>query len=459
MNMTMKTVLNVIGFILIVTPCRAVENPNAGARSGNTGAPVGSGQRQRLISGPNTYGRSGNDIVTGNVAGMKYFRGVVPYGSSYYTGATSGSAGSSSVSDFLRRSANPIVNDRNPGQVSGYYDPQRTVTSYRRPNGISGLSAPQLTGQGRSSSYTIPHPIDPAIYGRYQERPLSTNNMDLEQILARREQLRLQAQEDAAPSDETTISKKNFFERTPIPEEDEKQDSEKRDDTTPPALKPDQEALAELQTEAPSVSEQTTADTGSSKRTDYIGLQMDLLPKVDPEMMDTAEGRKILGEHKTFAALAEEKFATYMNTAENFIREGQFYKAADTYALANIWKPDDARGYLGRSFSLFAAGEYMSSAFYLSRAMNLNSQETLKQYDLAAFIGDRDVFENRVLELSTWQQRSGSGELAFLLAYISYQDSKAVRAKEAIGIANTAMPDSGAVKILKNVIAPEEALK
>jgi hypothetical protein len=262
------------------------------------------------------------------------------------------------------------------------------------------------------------------------------------------------------------ISKKNFFERTPISEQNEKQDTEKRDDTPLPALKPGQDTLATLQrqdAETPGEQEpvagQAKTDARFSTLKDDTGLQMDLLPKVDAEMMKSTEGRRILGEHKTFASLAEEKFATYMNTAENFIREGQFYKAADTYALANIWKPEDARGYLGRSFSLFAAGEYMSSAYYLSRAMELDSKESLRNYDLAAFIGDRDVFENRVLELSTWQQRSGSGELALLLAYISYQDGKAVRAKEAVNFANTAMPDSEAVKILKNVIDPEETLK
>jgi hypothetical protein len=470
MKINIKTILSVLFFISILTPCRAVENPNAGTRFGNTGAPVGSGQRQRFISGPNTYGRSSNDIVTGNVSGMKYFRGVVPYGSSYYTGAYAGDSGSSSVSNFLRRSEDPIVNDRNPGQPRSYYDPGRMMSSYRRPDGTSGLSAPTLTGQGRSPSYTIPQPIDPAVYMPYQERPLSSNNLDLEQILARREQLKQQAEEDPAPSEETKTLEKNFFDLTPIPEENQKQDSEKPDETTEPALEPEQNVLAELQQqyaealkEQKSVSDQTEAKDGASptaepKPKDYASPRADLLPKPNPEL-ESAEGKKILGKHKTFAALAEEKFATYMNTAESFIKEGQFYKAADTYALANIWKPEDARGYLGQSFSLFGAGEYMSSAYYLSQAMELDPKEALKKYNLAAFIGNRDVFENRVLELSTWQQRSGSGELALLLAYISYQDGKAVQAKETINIANAAMPDSKAVKVLKNIIDPEDVLK
>ena len=257
----------------------------------------------------------------------------------------------------------------------------------------------------------------------------------------------------------------NFFDLTPTAEETEEEDSTKTEETPNTALKAEQDAIAELQkqyAEELEVQEsdngQTETDSEPSILKEYTRRQADLLKQIRPEITESEEGKRILGKHKTFAALAEEKFSTYMDMAESFIREGQFYKAADTYALANIWKPDDARGYLGQSFSLFAAGEYMSSVFYLSRAISMDSKEALKQYDLAAFIGDRDVFENRVLELSKWQQRSNSGELALLLAYISYQDGKAVRAREAINIAKTAMPDSKAVMVLKNIIDPAEDL-
>ena len=148
-----------------------------------------------------------------------------------------------------------------------------------------------------------------------------------------------------------------------------------------------------------------------------------------------------------------------MEIAEDFIREDQFYKAADTYSLANVWKPKDPRGYLGQSFSLFAAGEYMSSAYYLSRAFELDSTIAQEKFDLADFVGDRDIYENRVLEMTTWQERSGSGELAFLLAYVSYQDNKAVRAVDAIKKAKTAMPNSRAVAALKAIIDPEPVME
>jgi hypothetical protein len=81
-----------------------------------------------------------------------------------------------------------------------------------------------------------------------------------------------------------------------------------------------------------------------------------------------------------------------------------------------------------------------------------------KKYNLAEFLGNRDVFESRVLEMTTWQERSQSGELAFLLAYISYQDDKASRAVDQIQRAKRAMPDDPSVNLLKNIIDPEEVL-
>jgi hypothetical protein len=467
--MNTKAILHLFGFFFVLAACLAVENPNVGT---SRSAPASSGQRQRFISTPNTYGGSGNDVISGNVGGMKYFHGVIPYGSSYYSGAYAGDSGSRTVNNFLRRSADPLANDRNPGQPRSYYDPARTVSSYQRPDGTSGLSMPIQTGQGRNNPY-VTLPVDPLRNPQYQRRPLSDNDMDLEQLFAKREQLQQKAND---LTDQEKTERKNFFDLSLVPEEKEKQNNEKTEEETESAIKPRKDRLTDLQEQfaqtlneqekdQQTVSDQTEADKESpqpdeQKPTDYASPESDLVPKFDPEMLDRAEGKKILGEHKTFASLAEEKFTTYMNMAEDFVRNGQFYKAADTYALANVWKPKDARGYLGQSFSLLAAGEYMSSAFYLNRAMDLDSKIALKKYDLSAFIGDRDIFENRVLEISTWQQRSGSGEMAFLLAYISYQDDKAVRAKESINIAKTAMPDSKAVMILKNIIDPaEEVLK
>ncbi|MHC5199655.1 MAG: tetratricopeptide repeat protein [Planctomycetota bacterium] len=454
-----KMILCAVIIHFLSAVCGAIENPNVGSPFKQRNAPAHSGQRQRLITSGNPYGRTGNDIVTGNVGGGKHFRGVVPYGSSYYSGAFTNSPGSGSVNRFIRRSANPIANDRNPGQAQTYYDPRRSVSSMRRPDGNSGLTNPQLSGQGRTNYYIIPNPERMTAIPQYQ-RPLSANNMDLEQILTRQEELRKQAQKQDKQTEAESSKQKGFFDDILLDNLDpSKSDSIQQDVEAKPTTPPD-DVLSELQAENQEVNdEQALQEQEPDTLPEILSPRSKYLPELDLKSLDAEEGRKILGKHKTFASLAEEKFDRFMDAGERFVKNGQFYKAADTYALAIIWKPKDARGYLGQSFSLFAAGEYMSSAYYLSRAFELDPTVATKKYNAAEFVGKRDLFENRVLELSTWQERSKSGELAFLLAYISYQDNKTARAAGQIQKAKEAMPDSSAVKHLKNIIDPEEVLK
>ncbi len=82
-----KSILSTVGLLLVSALYGAAENPNVGSPFKARNAPTHSGQQQRFITRGNPYGKSGNDIVTGNVGGGKHFRGVVPYGSSYYSSA------------------------------------------------------------------------------------------------------------------------------------------------------------------------------------------------------------------------------------------------------------------------------------------------------------------------------------------------------------------------------------
>ena len=422
-----KYILNIIALFCFSAICGAYENPNIGNQNPNVGspfnvrnAPTQSGQQQRYITRGNPYGKSANDIVTGNVGGGKHFRGVVPYGSSYYSGAYTTDSGTGSVNDFIRRSQDPIVNDRNPGQIRTFVDPGRSVSSMRRYDGMSGLSNPQLTAQGQKTNpYKVPsYKYTPPV--KY-ERPFTDNNMTLDQILARREQLKEEAQKRKQESDEEidqeneeTSDIKNFFKEPLIPEllkknqEDlqkektEKTNKFKEDNVPTDTLTEDQQLTDELATETENEEASEAQKTNKPDYLDLISPKSDLVPEVDDQELQrlSAEGRKVLGEHKTFKSLADEKFSGFMDTAESFIKEKKYYKAADTYALAIIWKPEDARGYLGQSFSLFAAGEYMSSAYYLSRAFELNSKAATKKYDLPEFVGNRDTYENRIVELT-----------------------------------------------------------
>jgi len=72
--------------------------------------------------------------------------------------------------------------------------------------------------------------------------------------------------------------------------------------------------------------------------------------------------------------------------------------------------------------------------------------------DLGAMIGDKDTVENRILEAREWMEKSGSGELEFLLSYIYYQMDRMEFARQSIEKAAAKMPDSPAVMTMKKTI-------
>ncbi len=162
------------------------------------------------------------------------------------------------------------------------------------------------------------------------------------------------------------------------------------------------------------------------KSTGVSALRIDLSDKVQLRK----EARRILGEHTTFAGYADDKFNTYMKRAEDFMEQGEYYKAADAYSLAEIFRRNDPLVHAGKSLALLGAGEYMSSSFYLSRTLMLYPDYIAVKVNLVAMLGDRDVLENRIVDIQRWQARSGAGELSFLLAYIYYQMDEPQWAKE-----------------------------
>jgi tetratricopeptide (TPR) repeat protein len=165
---------------------------------------------------------------------------------------------------------------------------------------------------------------------------------------------------------------------------------------------------------------------------------------------ETAEA--VVGVHKSFATQAKDKFNYYMRTAEEFLKQGKYYNAVDAYVLASIYKPDDPLAYAGRAHALFASGEYMSSAYFLARAINIFPQYVNFKIDINAMIPDKGRLESRIADVKLWAQKAESAELSFLLAYIYYQLDKTYLALEAINFSAGKMPDNAAVKALKQAI-------
>jgi tetratricopeptide (TPR) repeat protein len=166
----------------------------------------------------------------------------------------------------------------------------------------------------------------------------------------------------------------------------------------------------------------------------------------------SAEAKRIMGPHKDIGSFSEAKFNEYMLAAQTYLKQGKYYRAADTYALASIYKKDEPAAYVGRGHALFAAGEYMSSALFIARAIEISAAYAKAKVDLVTLLGDIDKLESRIADVEEWFRKSSSAEIGFLLGYVYYQTGRLDQAKEAINIAYEKKPQWPAVQVLKKAI-------
>jgi len=429
-------------------------------------SPPSSGPRSGLIRSPNPIDRSSNLVVTGNIAGGKHFRGIVPYSSTNYY---SGSMPSSSLDSFLRYSAGS-TGELYRGGYESFYSPSRTVTSTRA--GMRRVFKPQNAGVGigvtgglgRAAeigrarlvepSFVRPRPLSrlpqqiKTAYIDTQDNLSMGRRLSVEQSQKQMEEFRFDLQKAAEKAEE--LARK-------IAPEDRSQPQKARNIQRPARSTTDIFDLMTKQLKA--AREQAQAEAGAEAEAGED--QADTPEQVDEaELVDLEQivkAKSILGEHKTFASFSEDRFNQYMRAAEVYLAEGKYYRAADCYTIASIYKPEDPLAYAGKSHALFAAGEYMSSAHFLARTLEIFPEYAGLKIDIEAMVADRDKLESRIVDIEKWLERNETPELRFLLGYLYYQLGRFEEALESIRRAYEEMPDSRAVLALKAVI--EDAAK
>jgi hypothetical protein len=146
------------------------------------------------------------------------------------------------------------------------------------------------------------------------------------------------------------------------------------------------------------------------------------------------------------------RFNHHFQKAQEQLKSGRYFAAADSFAMASIYKADEPLCLAGRGHALLAAGEYISSALFLSRAIEVDSEFLKKKIDLAATLGGQHILGSRIADIKEWLLRSGSGQLDFLLGYIYYRIGRLGPAQEAIDAAYAKMPQSAAVLAVKKAV-------
>jgi len=121
--------------------------------------------------------------------------------------------------------------------------------------------------------------------------------------------------------------------------------------------------------------QQRLASLRPEARTDTTagGQEMKLKPLgARPESVELVEQGK-RGEliFKTLAGSGKGDYNAALRQAEKFLKDGQFYNAANRYRLAVEIAPDNPMARLGLSVAMFGAGEPLSAAVQLRRAMEI----------------------------------------------------------------------------------------
>jgi len=542
-------------FAVFSGTCWAIRDPM-------TGNPIGSGTvppssySSGLVHSPNPIDTSSNLVITGNVAGGKYFRGIVPYRSTSSFGTE---LGSSEFDSFLRGSAGSSDFGRSTGGYTPYW-PSSTIATTRP--GQSGVFRPSTTSveSGVRDTFTLlslpeeqilseedttvrPRDTsksvwDPMLNVRFRpvsmtaQRPSKALSGEIEGLAEgerltperyqeEMEQLQLklkQISKRAEELEQSMISGEDFLQlsgkseltkevqqqfETQLPKEQKsgvidssaiyyktraqlevheqlKQQIDKLQESykqlraaKPSAGAVEGEKQAKLEEPYSVGSLRLGTPLGGTERDILeawqVGEEMEIQESADRRPVDyeeeisslgelseielSARAKDILGEHESYASYAEDKFNQYIKEAESYLKQGKFYRAADAYTMASIYKPSEPLAYAGKSHALFAAGEYMSSALFLSRALEMFPEYARLKIDIVAVIGgDRDKLESRIADVEQWLKESGAGELQFLLGYIYYRLGRLELAKKAIDSAYEKMPGSPAVVTLRKAI-------
>jgi len=179
----------------------------------------------------------------------------------------------------------------------------------------------------------------------------------------------------------------------------------------------------------------------------------------------STEAKRVLGGHEDYNSYSANKFEQYFKAGQEYLKQGKYYRAVDAYTLASVYKAGPAGSlgqreaaalvYAGKSLALFAAGEYISSALFLGRALQaeqlsiVSFEFSIPKEKLDSRIADAEECLRLCRETG---QQATVGDLQFLLGYIYLRTGRLADAKRAIDEACEKLPDSPAVIALKRAI-------
>ncbi len=118
-------------------------------------------------------------------------------------------------------------------------------------------------------------------------------------------------------------------------------------------------------------------------------------------------------------------FNKYMALGESLLKSGNYYHAARAYGRAIRLEGQNPLGYLGRAYSLAGAGELVSAAEDLSRALTIFPEQVQAKIDLRKFFNSPEEINRITAKLQMLAEaRQTDAGIRLLLGYIYHYSGK-----------------------------------
>ncbi len=164
------------------------------------------------------------------------------------------------------------------------------------------------------------------------------------------------------------------------------------------------------------------------------------------EYQATSHENESYSDNKSYT---QAKFNEYYLAGENLLKAGRYYEAVESFATAAIYKPDNASCSAGQGHALFATGQYISSALFLIRAIELEPEYIQADINLVEIAGGNTKLENKITELQQLIKNNPASGLRFLLGYVYFKTDRIIEAKQITNSLYQEMSKSPAALSLK----------
>lgn len=440
-------------------------NPRQGSMGWNT--PM---RLDALVPRANLY-------ITGNVGQGASFQGLVPYRSTGEMGAT---LGSSTLSNFRRDSVGVTDLSVNLAAPNIYIDPSRAVTGlyggrvvntaqvYSRP--VTPVGANLLTSP-YSSDLSV-RPLSRSSSSSLRIEPISVPDYTTGSPGLTRSPWPSQPLSPTIPGQLPAVESRGKLppltsEQTRMVTEPQAEVLQENQALSSDLLIPagDSSALDAVESSSYDIG-QVYAELWESYR-QMPAIQAQPVPGVTDSLSNLSQTGAEVSEpswsgYGTLPAvgdaggkrslLQEKQISEYMKQGEQYMNEGKFYAAANAFDTAVFYDSRNPLPYLAKSHALFAAGELMSSAFFLQKAFGLSKELAQMPVDLPRLFPSRERLDQRMADLQRWEERTGQPMLLFLRGYYQYQLKQYELARQSLEQAAERLPQNPEIQVLLEAV-------